>query len=359
MNFQHPALSPGQSHSRVGPIYFPAFDYLRIVLAMGVFVSHAHFADNIGNACVQIFFALSGFLIGGILLKSNRRDLARFYYNRSTRIWIPYLIAILLLFAATTLKQSLFDPKLWEFFFYKITFVYNWFGPPQLATSMSRMPLGGTGNHFWSICVEEQFYLLIPFVLLFMQRWLSIALLVTAVTLNCLVSHDFAAIALGVLLAISREHFGVWYNKPAGLGMISAVAGAAAITMLFGLVSYFTIFPLIAVCIVGILAFEGKQSEIGKILGGMSFSFYLNHWIGLFIAHGLLKHTGAPLAWSTGFGAALLMSWCHYRFIDLPIARNRSAFFTEGNGYLACAAGFTLVTIGAAVGFVLKSQVID
>jgi peptidoglycan/LPS O-acetylase OafA/YrhL len=352
MNFQGAVLDRGRSESIVGPTYFPAFDYLRICVAAGVFVSHAHSVENLGNACVQIFFALSGFLIGGILLRSGRSDLARFYFNRSTRIWIPYGIAILLLFAATALKQSLADAKIWEFFFYDITFVYNWFGPPQLATSVLRMPLNGTGNHFWSICVEEQFYLLAPFLLLFVSRQTSILMLVALFAVNFFYSHDFAAIALGVLLAISRERFGDWYLTRTGLAAVLIVGGCSALLMGVGIVSYSKIFPLIAVTIVGSLAFEGPANQVGKTLGGMSFSFYLNHWIGLFVANGLLKSAGALVAWPVGLGVAMMMSWLHYRYIDLAIARNRASYFNGERGHLALAVGFSLVTVGLIAGLI-------
>ena len=82
-------------------VYYPLFDYVRAAAAIGVFISHSDryglFPTDIGHASVQIFFALSGFLIGGILLRSKREDIPRFYFNRSTRIWIPYALAILLL----------------------------------------------------------------------------------------------------------------------------------------------------------------------------------------------------------------------------------------------------------------------
>ncbi|KRR27880.1 hypothetical protein CQ14_08560 [Bradyrhizobium lablabi] len=283
MNFQSAIAGRNLFKETAKPEYFPAFDYLRIVIAIGVFISHAREFGNLGNACVQIFFALSGFLIGGILLRSSRADLARFYYNRSTRIWIPYGIAIVLLFAATALRQSLADPKIWEFFFYDVTFVYNWFGPPQLATSVLRMPLNGTGNHFWSICVEEQFYLLAPFLLLFVSHQTLILALVALFVVNFFYPHDFAAIALGVLLAISRKRFGDWYLTRRGLTAVLIVGALSTLLMALGLVAYSKIFPVIAVTIIGSLAFEGQANQAGKTLGGMSFSFYLNHWIGLFV----------------------------------------------------------------------------
>jgi peptidoglycan/LPS O-acetylase OafA/YrhL len=184
--------------------FFPLLDFLRFAAAIGVFAAHADKYDVLpapfGNACVQLFFALSGFLIGGILQKSDAVDVPRFYFNRSTRIWIPYGLAIFVLLAATLLKQGWPDWKMWEFFFYKTTFVYNWFGPPQLAEFKNRMPLDGTGNHFWSICVEEQFYLIAPFVLIYLKRS-AIPLLLAIIMLNFFVVHDFTAICLGVLLA--------------------------------------------------------------------------------------------------------------------------------------------------------------
>jgi peptidoglycan/LPS O-acetylase OafA/YrhL len=353
MNFQGAVLERGRSECIAGPAYFPAFDYLRICVAVGVFVSHAHNFGSLGNACVQVFFALSGFLIGGILLRSSRSDLARFYFNRSTRIWIPYGIAILLLFAATALKQSLTDPKIWEFFFYDVTFVYNWFGPPQLATSVLRMPLNGTGNHFWSICVEEQFYLLAPFLLLFVSRQALVLVLVALFVVNFFYSHDFAAIALGVLLAISRERFGDWYLTRRGLAAVLIVGGFSALLMGLGLVEYSKIFPLIAATIIGSLAFEGPANQVGKTLGGMSFSFYLNHWIGLFVASGLLKSAGALVAWPVGLGVAMAMSWLHYRYVDVTIADHRSAYFAQHRGRSACVLGMSLVTVGLVVGLIL------
>src|SRR5689334_22655160 len=108
--------------------YYPAFDYLRIVLAMLVAAGHSKLVlwEQTGNYSVQIFFALSGWLIGNILLQSNARDLPRFYFNRAARIWIPYFVAIILLMIASLLKEKITE-KWIEIFFYDVTFVYNFF----------------------------------------------------------------------------------------------------------------------------------------------------------------------------------------------------------------------------------------
>lgn len=79
--------SNNQSH------YFPLFDWLRIALAFVVLLSHDGLLKlwpQAGNFAVQVFFALSGWLIGGILLKLDKNELPKFYFNRAIRIWIPY-----------------------------------------------------------------------------------------------------------------------------------------------------------------------------------------------------------------------------------------------------------------------------
>src|SRR5882762_8097202 len=122
--------------------YYPAFDYLRIVLASVVAIGHSGISiwEQSGNYAVQVFFALSGWLIGGILLRSTPATLPRFYFNRAARIWIPYLVAIVLLATASVLKDRI-TPKWLEIFFYDLTFVYNFFGSPQLDALKGAMPL--------------------------------------------------------------------------------------------------------------------------------------------------------------------------------------------------------------------------
>ena len=132
--------------------YYPLFDWLRGFLGIIVMVSHEGLIgwEQSGNFAVQIFFALSGWLIGGILIKLEPSKLTHFYFNRAVLIWAPYYLALVLLIIASLIREPVTE-KWIEFIFYKITFVYNIFGTPQLADYSHLMPLQGTENHFWSI----------------------------------------------------------------------------------------------------------------------------------------------------------------------------------------------------------------
>jgi peptidoglycan/LPS O-acetylase OafA/YrhL len=334
--------------------YFYLFDYLRIVLAVGVFVGHlgrAGIPEEMRNACVQVFFALSGFLIGGIILSSKVADLPRFYFNRCTRIWVPYGIAIAILFAGTALRQDLHDPKLWEFFFYKATFVYNFFGPRQLATFVDRMPLQGTGNHFWSICVEEQFYLVAPFLLLFARR-LSVPALLALIVSNLFSSHPFSSVAYGVLLALSRDRFGTWYLTRKGTTACLIVLALVALGLWRRPDLYLMIFGPAAVALVALAARPGPAQPLATTLGGMSYPFYLNHWIGLFLRKQVSRtfHVGPAIADLAALAIALTFSFAHFRFIDRPILQRRSRWYTPQRGVIACTAAYLLVFVGLVGG---------
>ena len=343
------------------PDRFYLFDYLRIVLAVGVFMAHADraglFPAKLGAACVQIFFALSGFLIGGILLRTAPKDLPRFYFNRCTRIWVPYAVAIFVVFVGTALRQNLHDPKLWEFFFYKATFVYNVFGTSQLATFRDRMPLQGSANHFWSICVEEQFYLVAPFVLLFVRR-LRVPILVGLVLVNIVRPHDFCSVSLGVLLALSRRRFGDWFLAPLGVVAACLVLVVLALLSWWWPDSYTLAVGPAAVAVVALTARPGPTRPIGTILGGMSYPFYLNHWLGLFTRKQVARvlHQGPFVTSCLALGVALAIAFAHYRFIDRRIHAARARWYTRRRGIVACSVAIGLVVIGTVGGLIMTAH---
>lgn len=131
---------------------------------------------------VDLFFVLSGFLIGGILL--DRRDATNyfsvFYLRRSARIFPAYflLLAVWLLTGIVASRPAmnwLLEPAVagWPYAAYVQNFAMAWhnhWGPHFVAPT-------------WSLAIEEQFYLLLPLVVRFTPRRVLAALLISAVTL--------------------------------------------------------------------------------------------------------------------------------------------------------------------------------
>jgi peptidoglycan/LPS O-acetylase OafA/YrhL len=355
---QESIAADGTVHTRT---YYPLFDYLRAAAALGVFASHSDpwhiFPENLGNACVQIFFALSGFLIGGILLSTPAKGIPRFYFNRSTRIWIPYFIGLSMVALVAILKQPLSDSKLWEILFYKLTFVYNIFGTSQLTQYVDRFPLQGTANHFWSICVEEQFYLIAPFVVIFVRRWIA-CLVIASLIVNLFVPHDFASISIGLLLALSLQQFGEWYLRPIAKASIAAALIFSAAALFLKPDLYAQIIPISAGSIVALLAITGRQQRFGRVIGGMSYPFYLNTWVVFFALNFTMKmlheNDHSKILDVVGLMFAVAFSFLHYWFVDRAIVEKRRGFYSRAIGISACTAGFVLFSCGVAVGIALR-----
>lgn len=340
------------------PASYPVFDWLRIVLAGAVALQHDEVIPwgNAGNLAVLTFFALSGWLIGGIVLETRPEGVPRFYFNRATRIWIPYAFAIALLMAASLLKEPV-TARWLEFWFYDVTFTHNLFGVPQLLLHKSEMPLDGTGNHFWSICAEEQFYLLAPLLLVF-TRWGRHPLFWVAASLLALATDAYTAITLGVLAAILKTRWGAWHQKPAArVGFVVVMAASVAV---FALApeGYRYAAPAFAISLVLLSAVEGKRSAVGEFLGGISYPLYLNHWIGVFAAHAIFGRfdlRDAPIAKLAAFAGNLAVASILYVLIDQQIQRRRSKFFTPRLGRALAITGYALVAVGVVGGLALMA----
>lgn len=331
--------------------YYPFFDWLRIILAIVVALWHDKVIQwpNAGNLAVQVFFALSGWLIGGILLNTKKEELPRFFFNRVTRIWIPYSIAIVLLLSASLLRDQV-TPKWLEFVFYKLTFVYNLFAPQQLAQFREQMPLQATGHHFWSICAEEQFYLLTPLLIVLLPPRLGkspvLWLLISGVAI---IEQLYASIALGVTAAVIRYSFGDLHLNKVVIFLLLAIFATSVEYFYFNLAPYEFVAPFFSVTTVLLLARFGANNSVSQFVGGMSYPFYLNHWIGVFCAHALLEPFGLREAAVSKvlalilnlFGAAIL-----YFFIDTNIRKYRASWFTAQRGIGSAFAAYSLMVVG-------------
>jgi peptidoglycan/LPS O-acetylase OafA/YrhL len=107
---------------------------------------------------VDLFFVLSGYLIAGQLFAQKHIDLKTFFYKRFFRIIPPYALVVALYFLFPYLRERDTIPPFWKF----ATFTQN------LGLDLRTQ---GTFSHAWSLCIEEQFYLLLPLILLLFRRF--------------------------------------------------------------------------------------------------------------------------------------------------------------------------------------------
>ena len=150
----------------------PQLDGVRALAILAVFIHHA-FEIRMLWMGVDLFFILSGFLITGILLKAKHLTLggffAHFYARRALRILPPYVL--LLVFV------SIFFGVAWMQHWYLYILLTNVLLPMHIPHPVAFDPL-------WSLAVEEQFYLVWPFAVYFLDtrhlRSLSILLIMLA-----------------------------------------------------------------------------------------------------------------------------------------------------------------------------------
>jgi len=144
----------------------PGLDLLRALAIILVVVYHAALfgfklpgrVDRFGWIGVDLFFVLSGYLIGGQLLASLARDqrikLGRFFTRRALRIVPAYFVVLAIYFLLPAWREyPEMSQPLWKF-----------------LLSVQNIALhGGTAfSHAWSLAVEDQFYVALPFLLLFL-----------------------------------------------------------------------------------------------------------------------------------------------------------------------------------------------
>lgn len=173
--------------------YFRNLDGLRFIAAFFVIIGHCQhilfdlpskpriyspWAEKLAGFGVDFFFVLSGFLISFLLIKelseTKNINIKNFYIRRALRLWPLYFIVgiIALLTAEPVLKwmDLIHSPiTFWENisnYFYLFTFSINFQTLLGKMNDYSSFVLG----HFWSLAVEEQFYLIWAPLLLFFRK---------------------------------------------------------------------------------------------------------------------------------------------------------------------------------------------
>ncbi|WP_105565714.1 acyltransferase family protein [Microbacterium halophytorum] len=352
---------PDAAKKSANPHFRPDIQGMRALAVGLVVLAHVHLTGFEGGFVgVDIFFVISGFLITQLLLrevsKTGTVSISQFYIRRARRI-LPAATAVTVLvlaYAALFLPMARLaqttEDSVWSAFF-----LSNW-GFAAQETDYFSTDAPSFFQHYWSLAVEEQFYLLWPLVVLALVPRIR--------------KRTFALLA-GLLLVVSLA-WSIWFtgadpqaayfNTPArayelmvGAVLACVIAGPLRsrwrhVTSIAGiaLIAYAvfafdetTPFPgsLALVPVVGtaLLLASGPETLIGRALswrpvryiGDISFSLYLWHWP-VALAVQQVMPASAPFLQQAGLtiGISVGLAALTFRFVERPFQEKRVPIFS-------------------------------
>lgn len=320
--------------------YFPQIDVLRAFAVLGVIISHWFhqvewiFALKLGRMGVDLFFVISGFLITRILFfQKEERNLGQslrvFYIRRVLRIFPVYYLVVIL-------SVVFHDGLIREAFAWNLTYTSNFF-------MLKIEDWVGVITHFWSLSVEEQFYLVWPLLILLTRRRFLPHVIIGGILLGILSRFFFwimgwhylyilifptscmDVLAVGALLAWLYENKKYEDFRRIVTHKIGLILGFGFLFLMFipnnpfepvcfriadGMLFFF---------VVGRAVLAEKAYKPLIFLGKISYSVYLFHNFipGIFLGMTLVENI--YLKALVELVALIAISWISYRFLEKPI----------------------------------------
>ena len=386
-----PDLPPSENK-----LFYPALDGLRAFAVLLVFFEHyglvQHPAINWGWIGVDLFFVLSGFLITGILYdtRNTAHRFRNFYARRTLRIFPLYYGVLLFGLLLTPVFHWLWNPAWLLWFVYLGNYArFLWIHSPLFPSGAlehlvsqrhTRLLPALYLGHFWSLCVEEQFYLVWPLVVFSLRdrvRLRNLCIVVCGLALLarivCVLTvppvylqSEFLyrltplrvdALLLGGLVALCLR--GPERQRMLRLArplLYLEIAGIVLWELLYRLFSSghtfyhpstsnsylstigFTLIDLFAATLIVVLLQPGGtlfsvfNLKWARKLGQISYGFYvfhdMFHHLYIHVATHLLRHTrwityGTAL---TGLIGTTLLAYLSFRFFEAPILRFKDRF---------------------------------
>lgn len=366
LGLQSRAQTPPQGHRRRLDI-----EGLRAVAVLAVVFDHLIHWPGGGFIGVDMFFVISGYLISGILLREattrGRISFREFYLRRFKRI-LP--AAALVLSVTVTAAYVIFyagrASSIATDAFWALVFSANWrfalLGTDYMNSGSSVSPI----QHYWSLGVEEQFYIFWPWVIigaLFLARRLKCNPRGTAVVLGffvavpILLSFAFALwetnsnhtvayfstfsrgweLGAGALLAVLTARFSGFPQKlQIGLlsfGLLLIGASLILITPETPFPAPFAIFPVLGTCLVILAGCGGTGPSYNRLawiltnpasryVGKISYSLYLWHFP-VIILLGAFVEPDTLWFYLVAVTLMTVLSVASFKWVEDPIRRSR------------------------------------
>ncbi len=362
-------------HNDLDPFYRPGLDILRALAFLLVFFTHGYVSHldkatqlgalgRTGEFGVAIFFFLSSYLITELLLREKRLSgtiaIPAFYARRVLRIWPLYFAMIALCWSIGLVSHSHHVSLAWGMSL--VLLFTNWYTVGHGYPPGFLYPL-------WSLSIEEQFYLLWPFLVKFLSpgdllkvtaffilaAYVVLAHLLgqgqsldPAVWANSIVQFQFFALgaALAVVLhgrvpKLSRLFRGMLFCS--GLLCLRAAQAAVYVGNPAGTPTFATIAPRFLIALAGCLClfFSFVGSPAGRLqrpfiyLGKISYGLYVFHilWLGVvrngmkyLVGDHLRPFASESLIMAIALPATIVTAALSYRYLESPFLRLKKRF---------------------------------
>lgn len=357
-------------------VHLSGLNGLRAISALAVVVSHislsldkfgldrylfGRFADGTARGLdmasygVTIFFTISGFLITYLLLaernKTGTVHVGRFYVRRVLRIWPLYYGYLFMALGVATWAGMEWNSGSLAYYLLLLSNIPFMFG--------GEIPLI---EHFWTIGVEEQFYLFWPWLVkwarerllrlvvvllsllilsLFLAKYLSLAQGIRT-PLVLLGTVRFQCMLVGCLGAILWSSGNVWFAQVTTHVVAQFSAWGAVLLIALNQFPVPSFVANEAVSVIALLLIMGQvtgarrtlglENHVCDVLGRMSYGIYILHPLVIYLFARWIDVSGVavPLRYPLVFGAMIALTlsfaWLSYRYFETPILRMKARF---------------------------------
>lgn len=385
-NLQHTATDGLQQNLNFSWGYRPAIDGLRSIAVISVLLFHFNRSLLAGGFVgVDVFFVLSGYLLTSILLleiKAGKFSIARFYQRRIARIFPAFFIVIVITLGLSFIVYSAQD------------FASLGANTAAAALSIINMKLLFQGSyfklsedaqpilHYWSLAVEEQFYIIFPIYMYlitrFSRRALSLNLVVCGMSFAACVlltysnpSYAFYLLPTRAWELLAGSSFAIFEQQGGKLRYQTAtVASWGGLTLLLlsflvieqnshfpGWIAFFPVFGTIlilgAASHKNLLLVRYLSHPLPVVVGKLSYSLYLWHWPTFsLIDYQFFQHSNL-FRGVLKIAITIFASIVTYRLVERPL---RTYFNKPATKRLAFASMIVVVTMLCATGIFVRNN---